>query len=172
VRTEEQLQQIHQQMKLSIIQLINSGIKFEFCNELARKIIRTNYHTVELDTFFKSIPNHLDHEVITIRIDPYSTPKKVYKQIIDKIYDAVQIEGSTLKDSSVFTKDERLLLLVDINYLSQYLNKSLVQIADILNEQFTEYTNPLNSKEIYRYIHKIQDIRDVSFYISPEHYLI
>lgn len=172
MRTSEELQQVHQQMKLAIIQLINNEIKFEFCNALARKIIRTDYHTVELDTFLKNIPYSLDHEVISIRIDPYSTPKKVYKQIVDKIYDAVSIEGSTLKDSSVFTKDERLMLLVEINYLSHYLGKSMVQIADILNEQYTEHTNPLDSKEIYRYIHKIQDIRDVSFYISDEHYLI
>lgn len=114
MKTDEELQDIHDHLRLILLQVINDGIKFEVCTSVARQIIRLNYHELTLEKLPQSF-DHIENEIVEIKIDPATTPKKVYMEIIDNIYKASKLKTS-IKDSPNFTKEQKLILLVDISY--------------------------------------------------------
>lgn len=185
MRTPEELQLIHDQMKLNLMNIIGQNLKFEVCLAASREIIRTNYHSVDMTTFQALLPFAIMEDTINIMIDP-STPKKVYYQIIDNIYATkklnISIKGSAKKRNAesnrgeALTKEQQLLLLVEVNYLNTYKNMSQVQIGDYIEsnrivgiEKFYKYEQ---SKDINRFVKMIKMIKRTTDKISPSDYLI
>ena len=114
MKTAEELQDIHNQMQKILHGVINDGLKFEVCASVVRQIIRLDYSELSLDKLPHSF-DYIEDEVVEIKVDPATTPKKVYIQIIDNIYNANNFKTS-IKDSSNLTKEQKLVLLVEINY--------------------------------------------------------
>lgn len=175
MRTPEELQQIHDQMQIILHRVINDGIKFEECASVARQIIRLNYHDLTLDNLPQSFFN-IEHEVVQIKIDPSTTTKKVYMEIIDNIYKASKLKIS-IKDSPNFTKEQKLVLLIEINYLSRYKQMTQIQIGNHLLQYDiagieNSFTAEEFSKEVYRFIDLSNAIRSTYNIISPSDYLI
>jgi len=185
MRTTDELQQIHDQMKSNLINLIEHNLKFEVCLAAAREIIRTNYHSVDMATFQAVLPFAIMEDTLTIMVDT-ATPKKVYYKIIDNIYAAkklkTNIKGSAKKRNAesnrgeALTKEQQLLLLVEVNYLHTYKNMSQVQIGDNIEsnhvasiENFDKYDH---SKDINRLIRMIKMIKQTTDKISPNEFLI
>lgn len=183
MKTNEELEQIHHQMKSHLMALINNTFKFEIRFAAARQIIRTDYHTVDMTTFQAILPFAIVEDTLHIMIDT-ATPKKVYYQIIDNIYAAkklpVSLKESTKKRSAnstrnQLTKEQKLLFLIEINYLHTYKNMSQVEIGRYIEQhhiagikKFEEYEE---SKDISRFIVIIKTIKRTTDKISPDEYL-
>lgn len=176
MRTEKQLQKIHDEMQVMLLDTINSGLKFEVCVSMAKQIIRVDYHTVDMEEFRSRLPRNTDEGIIKLMVDPSSTPKNVYKTILDNIYAVNRLTNTILKNSPNLKKEKKLLLLVEINYLSHYLDKSQIQIGEYLSEHpmfGIVALDPFSfSKEAYRYIEKANAIRNTSDKIYPSQYCI
>ena len=153
--------------------LIDSfGLKFEICLAMARSIIRLDYRTYDLNRNTDEIFSNTHQDVITIAIDT-STSKKVYQQILDNIYRASKLSAA-IKGSTNFSKEEKLLILVDINFYSHYKQLSQQQIIQKLEELGTadiQY-KPVDTNEINRLIKLAKAIRETSNIIAPSHYLV
>lgn len=176
MRTEKELQQIHDQMQGLLLGLINDGFKFEICVSAARHIIRTDYHTTNPENISSAFQIPLKQETITLMIDPSSTPKKVYMEILDNIYKANHLKRF-IKDSPTFTKEQKLILLIEINYLHHYKNMSQIQIGDYLIQHRIsgiddDFTSEEFSKEVHRFISLSNAIRNTINVISSQEYLI
>lgn len=173
--SEELRQKIHDRMQAILHEVINNDLKFEVCTSVARQIIRLDYNQLTLEALPASF-DHMEEEVIEIKIDPSTTPKKVYLKIIDNIYKANKLKTS-IKDSPNFTKEQKLILLIEINYLYHYRKMSQIQIGDYLLEHHiagieNDFTSEEFSKEANRFISLSDAIRSTSNTISPSEYLI
>lgn len=175
MRTEEQLLEVHNKLKRMLEKLINNGLKFEVSLSMARRIIRADYHTIDVEVFEKESPRAILDDTVHIMVDPSSTPKNVYMKIIDNIFAASSLK-TAIKDDSKFSKTQRLYLLVEINYLHTYLSLSQVQVSKYLEKHkivgITYLDEFDNSKEINRYIKLAKAIKTTTDNISPEEYLI
>lgn len=174
MRTEKELQQIHDQMQGLLLGLINDGLKFEICVSTARHIIRTDYHTINPDNISSAFQIPFKEETITLMIDPSSTPKKVYMEIIDNIYNASNLP-KVIKDSPNLTKEQKLILLLEIHYLHHYKGMSQVQIGKYISEHKIAGLHDINehtfSKEVHRFIIMSNAIKSTYNIISPNKYL-
>jgi hypothetical protein len=175
MKSPAELQQIHDHMQGILHEVINQGLKFELCTSVARQIIRLDYNALTLEMLPKSF-NHIEEEVIQIKIDPATTAEKVYHQIIKNIYQVSKLNTS-IKDSKQFSKEKKLILLIEINYLHNYKKMSQIQIGDYLREHNIASINhsfsaEAFSKEVYRYIQKINAIKETYNLITPNQYLL
>jgi len=184
MRTPEELQQIHDQMMVYLKNLIEQNLKFEVCLAATREIIRTDYHTVDMTKFQAILPFAIMEDTLSIMIDT-STPKKVYYQIIDNIYAAkkldITINGGRKKlkaDSNrgeSLTKEQQILLFVEINYLKTYKDMTQAQIADYIDTNHIAGIKKFHSdqsKDVSRFINLIKTIKQTTDKISPSNYLI
>lgn len=168
-RTREELYALHNILRKKLIDTF--GLKFEICLAKARKIIRTDYHTLDLSQYADDVFVDIDKDMITLKIDT-STPQKVYKEMLANIYKVSKLK-STIKDTERFTKEQRLLFLIDIYFYKHYLKLSQNKIKEKLedSEEIVSVFNPIDTKDIHTYISMADAIRETSNYISPEQYL-
>lgn len=175
MRTNEELQEIHNKLKRMLKNLINGKLKFEIALSMARRIIRTDYHTVDVKVFKEDSPEEILEDTIQIMVDPSATSKKVYYNIIDNIFAANRLKA-VIKDDSKFTRTQKLYLLVEINYLHTYLGLSQVKISLYLEQKnivgITDIDEQAFSKEINRYIKLANKIKTTTEHISPEEYTL
>jgi len=175
MRTEEQLQKIHDEMQIMLFDTINSGLKFEVCVSMGKQIIRANYHTVDIEVFRSRLPRDAHEGIITLMVDPSSTSKKVYLQIIENIFRANNLK-TVMKDSPNFKKEQKLILLIEINYLHHYCDKSQIQISEYLAEHniagAKDIDTNLFSKDAHRYIQMAMAIKNISDITSSDSFLI
>lgn len=184
MRTPKELQLIHDQMKLYLMNLMGQKLKFEVCLAAAREIIRTDYNSVDMTTFQAVLPFAIMEDIVTIMVDT-ATPKKVYYEIIDNIYAAknlkINIKGSAKKRKiesnrgEALTKEQQLLLLIEVNYLYSYKNMSQVQIIAYIESNHIAGIETFHldqSRDINRLVKMTKMIKRTTDKISPNEYLI
>jgi len=175
MRTQKQLLEIHNSLKTILKGLISKGYKFEVSLSMARRIIRTDYNTVDVKLFKETLPQTILDDIVHLMIDPSSTSKKVYYEVIDNIFAASRLK-TAMKDDKNFTKVQRLCLLVEINYLHFYVNLSQIKICKYLEQHnivgITDLDEIAYSKEINRYIQLAKKIKTTTDNILPEQYTV
>lgn len=160
--SNQELDKIHYTFKAIIIKVINNGCKFEQICYIARRIIRADYNSI--GTSMDDILNNTyewardcENNQIKLTIDPTTTTKKTYIAIINNIY-ATNLLKTQLKDTGALTKEKKLLLLLDINYLHTYYKLSQVKIINAIDKEYSLH----DSKEINRYIKMAREIKNSS----------
>lgn len=173
-RTQEDLQAIHDQLKQKLTNLINNDLKFEVCTAMARKIIRTDYHTIDLNEFTEHLPQSLLEHQISIMVDPMLGTKQTYKKIIDNIFAASAINNQ-IKSGKYRTRNEKLMLLIDINYIYSVLAEtSPDKILEHLESMFIVdvIDKPLDRKEVRDNISLLKAIKRTNDNISFEQFTV
>lgn len=164
----------HNGIKSGLISYINSGeASFEYCLALVKRTIRSDLRTISSDAdLVENIASNLHDSVITIKVDTMN-PKKTYIQIIDNIYVHSRL-SDTLKGSGDFSKDEKMILLLEINFLKTYFGCSQDKIIKRLEKKklIDIYTKKLDSKGVHRYIQLINKIKSTTDNIQPQNYKI
>lgn len=157
----QELRHFHLKLKKILEETMHLG--FEVTLAVFRRLIRTDYHSIALDDIPDLISEDIESEMITIRIDT-QTAKSVYKKIIDDIYQEVEVT-KLIKDTVALSKENKLILLFDINYYKQYENLNDLEILEMLKNPILSYDkekpyvfNYIDLKLFLEIIEQIQEV--------------
>lgn len=156
MRKDKELFAIHNTLR----EHIGKYDKFEERLAVVKNMIRFDYHTLELKQSVNQLFSRINDGIKIIKIDT-TTPEKVYHDVIKKIYETSNLK-TFIKDTRKFTKEERLLLLVDIYFLNSYFNYTQENIIDKLvdfNDILDRQNKNLSTKELRIYLKLVKDIK-------------
>ncbi len=167
MKSEQELIHMHNIFR-KILDKIMQEHGFEVTLAVFRKLLRTDYHSITKDDIPNLISENIDNDYYTIRIDT-QTPKQVYKKIIDDIYADAQLT-SPIKDTKKMSKENKLMIIFNIYFYSQYLGFTKQQIEKELPviENFdTNKAEIIEKKEISRILTMIHEIKSTNNINTP-----
>lgn len=168
MRIEQELYAIHNALK----EHLSTSEKFEEWLAIARKIIRMDYHTLNLKQEVQNIFSTINEDIVTIKIDT-STPQEVYKEVLANIYRASKLK-TPIKGFRNFSKEKHLLLILDVHFLNHYFSLSQQKIISKLEEFYIVdvHDAPIDTNEVNRLLKISRAIRATTNIISSKDYSI
>ena len=168
MRTEAELYAVHN----ALVEHLGTSCKFEERLAMARKIIRLDYHTLDLHQTIENLFSTINEDIVTIKVDT-STPQKVYQEVLANIYRASKLKQH-IKAYKKFSKEEVLLLLLHIHFFHHYFQLSQQQIITKLEEanEIDIFDKPLDTTSVNRLLKIAKAIKATTNTISKQDYIV